>query len=185
MEIKLIGISHNIIININIIMPIKYADITIVINSEKQTWGSFFKYWIGDEDIITENDTIIILFEDGDIVDKHEKKTEWEIGPITSRGVYPIWFSKIYSRLIRLKTPHIKNGNLALDFKPIFKDNLKFTAFNKEASVYNAIYEITGIGDVFALVKSGPKFQYVLAYHDEYFDKSDITYFIHKVFTRQ
>ena len=165
-------------------MPIKYADITIVINTEKQSWGSYFKYWLEDEDITTENDTIVILFEDGTIVDDHENK-QWEIGPIIHRGVYPVYFKKPEDRLVILKTPHIKNGNLALDFKPIFKDNLKFTVFNKEASAYNAVYEIADVGEVFALVKSGPKCQYVLAYDDEYFDKSDISYFIHKVFTRQ
>jgi len=186
MEIKLIDISHNIIIIINI-MPIKYAYITIVLNSEKQSWGSYFKFCIGDEDIITENDTIVILFDDGTIVDTKNKdeNTKWEVGPNIHHGVCPLYFRKPGGKLILLKIPRIKNGNLTLDFKPIFKDNLKYTSLNKKPSVYNAIYEITGVADVFALAKYGSGFKYVLAYDDEYFDKSDIAYLIHMIFTHE
>ena len=45
-------------------MPIKYAEITIVRNLEKESWLSYFKNLIGEENIITNNDTIIISFDD-------------------------------------------------------------------------------------------------------------------------
>ena len=48
-------------------MPIKYAEITIVRNFKKESWLSYFKNLIGEENIITNNDIIIISFDDGTI----------------------------------------------------------------------------------------------------------------------
>ena len=54
-------------------MPIKYAEIRIIRNLKEESWFSYFKNLIGDEDIITNNDTIIISFDDGSISDTNNK----------------------------------------------------------------------------------------------------------------
>ena len=62
---------------------------------EEESWFSYFKNIAGKEDIITINDTIIILFDDGtisdtkcDLVDK-----QFKFGPKDyHRDNYPIYF---------------------------------------------------------------------------------------------
>ena len=63
-------------------MPIKYAEITIIRNWKKESWLSYFKNLIGEEDIITNNDTIIISFDDGTVSDtkSNDANKQFEMG---------------------------------------------------------------------------------------------------------
>jgi len=166
-------------------MPIKYAEITISRNLEKESWRSFFKNLISHEDIITNNDTIIILFDDGTVTDtKHELiDKQFKFGPKRYQLDYPIYFEKPDKHTLFLKSPIIKDGYMKIDFKPIFKDYSNFNTSKKEPSIYNAIYEDMSVGEVFAIVKNGYNHRYFLAYDDSYFDKSDINYFVNMLFT--
>jgi len=153
-------------------MPIKYAEITIV---RKESWINYFKNLIGDENIITKNDTIIILFDDGTVTDTVEYKDaniRFEMGPKSVYSTYPMYFNKINKNTVFLKTPRVEKNVLKLDFKPIFKDYPNYTTLKKEPSIYNAIYESNDI-DIFAVAKRSSNL-YLLAYEDTYFDKSDI-----------
>jgi len=177
-------------------MPIKYAEITIVRNLEEESWLSYFKNLAGQEDIITNNDTIIISFDDGTISDTKRDLVDkqFKFGPKDYvRDIYPIYFKKEdKNNTFFLKTTILKRVTEPrklfsytvsnLDFKPIFKHYKNYNTSKKDPSIYNAIYE-TCIEQVLAIVKNGYNHRYLLAYEDSYFDKSDINYFINCLFT--
>ena len=167
-------------------MPIKYAEITIVRNLEEESWLSYFKNLIGEENIITNNDTIIISFDDGTVNEANRKSIDkqFKFGPKYYYQNYPIYFNKLDKHSIFLKRPIIKeDGYMKMDFKPIFKNYSNFNTSKKEPSIYNAIYEDMCIGELLAIVKNGYNHRYFLAYDDSYFDKSDINYFVNMLFT--
>jgi hypothetical protein len=169
-------------------MPIKYAEITIVRNLEEENWLNYFKRMAGNENIVNDNDTIIILFEDGSISDVKREYVDkqFEMGPKGYQNIYPIYFNKKEGDLLFFKTPLVQpDGTLRLDFKPIFKDNPKYRMLTKVPSVYNAIYKSLSDHDMFAIVKNGPNERcprYLLAYDECYFEKSDIIYFVNCIF---
>jgi len=180
-------------------MPIKYAEITIVRNLEEESWLSYFKNLAGQEDIISNNDTIIISFDDGTISDTKRDLVDkqFKFGPKDYvRDIYPTYFNnegKNYTFF--LKHPIIKRVTeprklfsytvSKLNFKPIFKDYKNYNTSKKETSIYNVIYENIYVGEVLAIVKNGYNHRYLLAYEDSYFDKSDIKYFIDCLFTNK
>lgn len=169
-------------------MPIKYAEITIARNLEEENWLNYFKRLTGNENIVNDNDTIIILFEDGSISDVKSEYVDkqFKMGPKGFKSVYPLYFNKKDGDLLFFKRPTVReDGYLMLDFKPIFKDNPKYQTLTKVASVYNAIYQRSSGHDIFAVVKNGPNERsprYLLAYDDSYFEKSDIIYFVSCIF---
>ena len=166
-------------------MPIKYAEMTIVRNLEKESWLTYFKHLLGEE-IITNNDAIIILFDDGTMMDAVEYKDtneQFKMGPKGYRHNYPIYFT-IKNLLVLFKEPRVEMVKdsrnlfsyvgLKLDSRPIFKDYPNYNTLKKEPSIYNIIYEnSTKTEDVFAIVKRKSNL-YLLAYDDSYFEKSDI-----------
>jgi len=178
-------------------MPIKYAEITIVRNLEEESWLSYFKNLAGQEDIITINDTIIILFDDGTISDTKRDLVDkqFKFGPKDyHRDNYPIYFQNEDKNYTFFLKPSILKKETeprklfsyivpTLNFNPIFKDYKNYNISKKETSIYNVIYECNILKDVFAIVKNGYNHRYLLAYEDSYFDKSDINYFINCLFT--
>lgn len=182
-------------------MSIKYAEITIVRNLKEESWLSYFKNLIGDEDIITNNDTIIISFDDGSVSDTNNKlvNEQFEIGPESYHyqfSSYPIYFNKKDKNTVFLKAPILEEVTdtrgffsymvKKLDSRDIFKDYKNCNTLKKVPSIYNVIYQIyqnNSISDIFALVKISSNFKYLLAYDDSYFDKSDIEYFVNCIFT--
>jgi hypothetical protein len=175
-------------------MSIKYAEITIVRNLKKESWLSYFKNLIGEEDIITNNDAIIISFDDGTVSDtkSNDSNNQFKMGPKGNYCNYPRYFNKEDKDYMAfLKTPSVERVTeprclfsytvLKLDSRPIFKDYPNYNTLKKEPSIYNAIYISKGI-DIFAVVKRNSN-QYLMAYDDSYFDKSDICYFINYIFT--
>jgi len=172
-------------------MPIKYAEITIIINTEKETMINYFNRLLGNENETTDNDTIIILFDDGIICDvKKEYNTNIKMTTTSSLSRYfplPIYFEiEDTNETFFSKTPTVDyNGNLRLDSKPIFANNKKHITTKKEPSVYNSIYE-RGNNEVLSIVKiksSKEKPQFLLAYDDEYFKKDNIIYFVNYIFS--
>lgn len=179
-------------------MSIKYAEITIVRNLKEESWLSYFKNLIGDEDIITNNDTIIILFDDGTVSDakSNDANKQFEMGPKSyyyQFSSYPMYFNKKDKNTVFLKAPNFEEITeprglfsymaMKLDSRHIFKDYKNCNTLKKEPSIYNVIYESKSI-DIFALIKIGSNFKYLIAYDDSYFDKSDIEYFVKCIFTQ-
>jgi hypothetical protein len=169
-------------------MPIKYAEITIVRNLEEENWFNYFKRLAGNENIVNDNDTIIILFENGSISDVKSEYVDkqFEMGPKGFQKDYPIYLNKKDGPTLFFKRPIVNaDGNLTLDFKSIFKDNPKYRTITKVSSIYNAIYQGCSDHDIFAIVKNGPNERsprYLLAYEDSYFERSDIIYFVSCIF---
>ena len=181
------------------IMPIKYAEITIIINTEKETMSNYLnRILLGNENTKTDNDTIIILFDDGIIIDvkKEYKNTNTntntntnllKMGPRSFQTNSPIYFEiKDKNETFFSKTPTVDyNGNLKLDSKAIFANNKKHTTTKKEPSSYNSIFK-RGNNEVLAIIKiksSEEKPRFLLAYDDEYFKKEHIIYFVNCLFS--
>ena len=169
-------------------MPIKYAEIVIIRNLEEENWFNYCKRLLGNENAVYDNDTIIIFFEDETITDTksdYEDK-QFELGPTVFQRVYPRHFNiKKDSETIIYKNPHYENRMPILDFKSIFKNNPKYLTLTKVASVYNVIYKNTCNVNVFALVKNNSNEKsprYSMAYDDDYFERSDIIYFVDCIF---
>ena len=177
-------------------MPIKYAEITIIINTEKETMINYFsRLLLGHENSTTDNDTIIILFDDGIICDvKKEYNTKLhnhiKMGFATSLSRYlllPTYFEiEEINETFFYKMPRLDcNGELRLDCKPIFANNKKHITTTKEASIYNSIFEI-GNNEVLSILKiksSKEKPRFLLAYDDEYFKKEYIIGFVNYIFS--
>lgn len=167
-------------------MSIKYAEIIIARNLEEESWISYFKNLLGEENAITNNDTIIISFDDGHIsdtksvlVDKH-----FVFGNKCYKTGYPIYFNKPNKELLYLQQSHVKNGYMYMNFNDIFKNDQRFATLNKVPSMHNTIYTSSDTNkELFAILKNGHNNRYLLAYDDSYFDKSDIIYLIHMLFT--
>jgi hypothetical protein len=162
-------------------MPVKYAEITIVINVKEEKWLNYCKRLLGNENSVNENDTIIILFDDGIICDVKREcvDTPFIMGP-KSRN-FPIYFNKKDGKTLFFTRPKIKeDGSLTLNFRSIFpKLNTKI------ASTYNAIY--TDVFDIIMLaiikVSDNTSSRYLIAYEDAIFTHSDILYFVNYIFT--
>ena len=172
-------------------MPIKYAEITIIINTEEETILNYFNRLIGNENKTNDNDTIIILFDDGIICDvkKEYKNTNTNIimGPRSFKTSSPIYFEITdNNQTFFSKTTTVDyNVNLKLDSKPIFANNKKHTTTKKEPSSYNSIFE-RGNNEVLSIVRiksSEEKPRFLLAYNDEYFKKEHIIYFVNYIFS--
>ena len=176
-------------------MPIKYAEITIIINTEKESMINYFKKLLLDnENQTNDNDTIIILFDDGIICDvKKEYNTKLhnpiKMGPSSLSRYFPlpIYFEiEDTNETFFSKTPTVDcNGELRLNSKPIFANNKKHTTTKKEPSSYNSIFKRSN-NEVLAIVKiksSEEKPRFLLAYDDEYFKKEHIIYFVNYIFS--
>jgi hypothetical protein len=173
-------------------MPIRYAEITIIINTEKETIINYFnRLFLGNENKTTDNDTIIILFDDGTISDvkKDCKNTNINIimGPRMLKTNLPLYFEiEDTKETFFSKTPTIDcDGNLRLNSKPIFANNTKHIATKKESSGYNCIFKRSN-NEVLSIVKiksSENKPMFLIAYDDEYFEKEHIIYFVNYIFS--
>ena len=173
----------------------KYAEITIIINTEKESIINYFnRIILNDENKTTDNDTIIILFDDGIISDVKKECTNTNIimGPRSFKTNVPLYFeigntNEIFYEIFFSKIPTVDyDGNLRLDSKPIFVNNKKHITTKKESSGYNCIFK-RGDNEVLSIVKiksSEDKPRFLLAYDDEYFKKERIINFINCIFSK-
>ena len=180
-------------------MPIKYAEITIIINTEKETMSNYLnRILLGNENKTNDNDTIIILFDDETIYDTKKYCTDTKfskllkMGPTHYKRDIPIYFeiedhsSKYNNITFFSKKPREDNGTLKLDFKPIFANNKNFITSIKEPSTYNVIYyDLSKKEDLLAIVRlksNAEKPRFLIAYDEEHFEKEHIIYFVNYIF---
>jgi hypothetical protein len=168
-------------------MPIKYAEITIIIDLEKESTINYFNRLVGNENKMTENDKIIILFDDETICDvKKECKPSKFIKMGPRLNEMPYYFDiDIQDITFFYKIPPYKNGEKRLDFKPIFANNKKHLTTKKEPSFFNCIFKRND-DEVLAILRiksSEEKPRFLLAYEDEYFKKDSIIYFVNYIFS--
>ena len=91
-------------------MPIKYAEITIARNLEEENWFNYLKRLTGNENIVNDNDTIIILFEDGSISDVKSEYVDkqFKMGPKGFKSVLTRFrhllnvCAKVFQRVFKL-----------------------------------------------------------------------------------
>jgi hypothetical protein len=172
-------------------MPIIYAEITIIFNLEKETMSNYFnRLLLGNENQTTDNDTIIILFEEEVICDVKKEcinsKIIMEMGP--KFFDLPLYFDTTdKNKTFFSKSPQECNGIRKMDFNPIFANCKKHRTTKKEESIYNCIYYVLKDKiDVLAIVRintSDTQPRFLLAYDDEYFKKECIIYFVNYIFS--
>ena len=108
-------------------MPIKYADIVIVRNLEEEGWFNYCKRMIGNENIVYDNDTIIIIFEDETITDTKREYVDKQfvMGPKVFNRVYPTYFNK----KTRLHC-FIRNQVMKMEYQPSILSQYLKTVLN-------------------------------------------------------
>jgi hypothetical protein len=163
-------------------MSIKYADITIMSNMHEDNIYNTLIGFIGYENTINDKDIIIITFEDGTICNIKDEYIDKKYNfSISKCGYYPTYFETHQKKTLLYKKPNIKHNFKNFKFSEIFKDNTSYR--NKVvSSVYNVIYKDIYENEKLAIFKfkssSRNNLRFKLAYHDDYFDKSDIIYLI-------
>ena len=161
-------------------MPIKYAEVIIRRDLEKESIFSYVKRKFGNENEVTDNDTIIISFDSDNICDVKQEYVD-------KKYEFPYYFEMPdKNNLFLLKLPHIDaaTGDRKLDFKNIFKNYTKMQRATKVPSVNNTIYTC-GDKEVFSIVKHSSNDAnpiYFMAYDDELFERSDLVYLVAYIF---
>lgn len=172
-------------------MPVLYAEVTVIL---KESLFRSFAHLTGWYDFhITEDDMIIVMFEDDDY--PYDTKSEYNKRASDHRfsfseptsGCFPLWFEtdKERKRTFWLKHPRVnEDGEQMLDVTQLFRQKKN----SIEPSAHNAIYHSLSEGgkDLFGVVKvksSAKKPRFVVAYNNAYFDKLDVVYLIHCFFT--
>lgn len=171
-------------------MTIKYAEVTIITNQGDETiLRSVFKF-LGYENKFTENDKIIISFDDEtvcDVKDDYTNNNKFKFGITGYEHSFPIYF-EMNDKTFFYKKPEIINNVQKLNFNIIMKNNKKYEKKTIVPSIYNVVFyihEYDGKKDVFGILKirsSEEKPRYHIAYDDKYFDKSSVIYLIDLLF---
>ena len=177
-------------------MPIRYAEVTIVLNLEKESYGRAIKRYFGYHSAITEDDTIIIAFDDEVVRNTKDEYVNKEYKFASTKynnSIFPISFEFGDNRTAYYKRPSIDDRGLpSLNFRKTFGQSVKY-AISKQPrpSERNVIYYLNNFQDmvleveVFSILhlqsaKETPRF--ALAYDDTYFDTSDIIYLVRNFF---
>jgi len=170
-------------------MSIKYAEITIIRNIEKETIFSAISKYIFNENNTNplDDDTIILSFHDGTICDIKDEYIDkkFKFGIIGYDTLFPIYIELNNNYSLFYKRPKEINGIKQLDFNTIFKDyNINFH-YNKDASEFNVIYEDHNKNEKLSICKiksNKKKPRFLLAYDIDILNKTDIIYLIHCIF---
>ena len=170
-------------------MPINYAEITIIRNLKEETIFNYFnRLLLGNENKTNDNDTIIILFDDGTVSDVKNENIDKKFirGPNIVHSSLPLYFKIKNNERIFYKPPFKYNGMQRLNFNKIFANNKKYSTSIRDTSVYNSIYYKLINNDVLAIVRiksNEEKPRFLLAYDDETFSKDDIIYLVNSIFS--
>lgn len=175
-------------------MPIKYAEITTIFNLEKETMMNYFnRLLLMNENQTNENDTIIISFEENEVICDVKKECLNNSKVMMTMGPkffdLPLYFGMKDNndKTFFSKPPQECNGTRKLNFNPIFANYKKHRTTKKEESIYNCIYYVLKNKiDVLAILRiksSNTKPRFLLAYDDEYFKKEYIIYFVNYIFS--
>jgi hypothetical protein len=179
-------------------MTIKYGEIFVKHNVEN-VWTSTI-FWLGyDEQIVSEDSTIIVKFEDGDIQEVSNELSSDKIVKIEFcvNGAYnpPSYFiikCDDKEHMYFTRKPKDKNGEYGLSFKDIFTNYEHYDDNNNLPSYFNCIYFKNKLVDttvkemdVFAILRiksnvSSPRYQIV--YDSDHFSKDIILYLINYIF---
>jgi hypothetical protein len=153
---------------------------------------------LGNENKTNDNDTIIILFDDGTICDvksenkksennkSENNKNKFIMGPKRFNSRLPLYFKIKDNEMFFFKDTFEKNGIQKLNFNTIFANNNRYLTSKKEPSVYNSIYyRLKNHDDMFAIVriKSSEENPRFLLTYDESFEKNDIIYLVSYFFS--
>ena len=170
----------------------KYGEITIVY--EKDETESFFSFFGLFKKRIIKN--IVILFDDGDIYDtktKYEDKNYdflWPYSGFEGRSVVPRYFDT--KKNIYFKHEEVtRDGELYLNYDKTVFDNTIYKIDNLHASEYNCIYyknrslKKINILYLLRLKSSNESPRHVVFYDTDEFNKSEIIYLIHTIFTHE
>jgi hypothetical protein len=169
-------------------MTIKYADITIIRNFKDENILKTFCRFIGydiDDDIIGEDETIIVKFDDGmicDIKDEYSNKKYKFSEKAIINMLFPIHFTFSNITLFYRTPVEDKDGLYHQDFRCMFNS---YTKDDIIASPFNVIYQDANRKEKFSIVRiqsTEEKPRFKLAYEDALFDKSDIIYLIDCIF---
>lgn len=164
-------------------MSIKYAEVTIIRDLEKESFISYYlvRKLLNRESRFTDNDTIIILFDDETIYDTNkyiiDKKIVFHESTINN---FPIWFDLNKDTSVFYKYPTETKDKKSLNFKPLTNNYKNQHMIEWLPSFYNVIYECNGT-DIFCILKmksNEDKPRFLVAYDANYFDKSDVTYLV-------
>lgn len=173
-------------------MSIKYAEITIIRNIEEENVFRTLSRYLGYENTSNDNDTIIMIFDDGTICDTKDEYIDkkFEFSAIGHAYEFPIYFKvDEKKKTLFYKNPDLKNdGQKKLDFKKIFKNCKNYNKDSVDASIYNVIYETYDKIELFSIcrIKSNEeKPRFILAYDETIFDKSDIIYLTDCIFKKR
>lgn len=167
-------------------MPIKFAEVSIIRNIEKESIFNTISRYLGNENKLDDNDTIIITFDDGTFCDTRDdyRDLEFTFATLGHNHIFPIYFEMITNKNTKClfyKNPFDDNGLYKLKFD-IFKNYKKY---KKEPSKYNMIYEDIYNKEIFSIVKipsNEEKPRFVVAYDDTLIDKSIIIYLTETIF---
>jgi hypothetical protein len=170
-------------------MPIKYAEIIIRRDLEKETYFSYVKRIFGNENEVTDNDTIIIYFDDDNICDVKQEyiDKQYEFSIKSYQSKFPCYFEmpgKNNLFLLKQVTIDTVTGDIKMDFKKIFENYPKMLQSKKIASINNTIYTCKD-KEVFSIVKQSSRDAnpiYFMAYDDELFERSDLVYLVNYIF---
>ena len=155
-------------------MPIQYAE--IFINLKRKTYSNYFKSLIGNDISFSEDDTIILSFDNGDVSDTREAERKEICGSQLS------WKWSHFPKYLQLDSKMLMMGPIMIydndmvkmNFSSIFKNNPKCSTNNRDSSIYNVIYCLQGV-DVFAILKmKSSNTRFYLAYDDVLFTREDI-----------
>jgi hypothetical protein len=178
-------------------MPIKFGEITVIHNdNEDGFFKSFFRNFGGYEFKTNENSKIIILFDDGEIIEINDKLNDFNysfsadvLSPLplyfkTSQKIYKTHFKTYFKKQPELNT----KSQPSLNFDSFFANYSKYSKKNNIPSAYNCLYYSCTSNDntdVFGIVRiksteSKPRFQF--AYDCLNFSKDEIIYLINTIF---
>ena len=168
-------------------MTIKYVEAFIIhdLNNKniiESIWNLFSEEYEYD---ITNNDTIILKFDDGSIYDIHNIKSNAKInfGPKIDEFNFPSYFT-FENIKANFKVPSIENNKYIMNYNCMIKNyNKKYV---QTASSNNLIY-IYNNKEIYAQSKiksNKEKPQYIIAYDDSYFDKDNVKFLIKLMLTR-
>jgi hypothetical protein len=167
-------------------MPIKIAELTIIHNNN----GLFstISQWFSREKFVTEESTMVFLFDDGEVRDisGNCKDNLYVFTYLKTINIYyPSYFEKIGGDTYFGRHPYNTDDGPRLDFRNLFTE---FDKHRHIPSIYNCIYychESLSRNDVFGILrcKSSEKMpRFDIAYDSDKFTKDEVLKITRRLF---